>query len=76
VGFLARRAAKTQEPQFDAFEQVAAQVVDVIATAGVVLDQGDMVLRASPGAIQFGLINGKRLVHKPLIELVDRARST
>ena len=24
--------------QFDAFEQVAAQVVDVIATAGVVLD--------------------------------------
>jgi two-component system sensor histidine kinase SenX3 len=76
VGFLARRAAQTQEPQFDAFEQVAAQVVDVIATAGVVLDQGDMVLRASPGAIQFGLINGKRLVHKPLIQLVDRARKT
>jgi two-component system sensor histidine kinase SenX3 len=76
VGFLARRAAQTQEPQFDAFEQVAAQVVDVIATAGVVLDQSDMVLRASPGAIQLGLVRNRRLIHSTLVKLVEKAKKT
>jgi two-component system, OmpR family, sensor histidine kinase SenX3 len=45
MGFIAaRRAEKTAESEFDAFEVVAAQVVDVIATAGVVLDQANTLL--------------------------------
>ena len=52
MGFIAaRRAENSAESEFDAFEVVAAQVVDVIATAGVVLDQNNNVVRASPGAI-------------------------
>jgi len=76
VGLFARRSAKAQDPEFDAFEQVASQVIDVIASAGAVLDQSNMVLRASPGAVQFGLVNGKRLAHQPLVDLVNRARKT
>lgn len=75
MGFLAsRRPDKTSESEFDAFEVVAAQVVDVIATAGVVLDQSNNVLRASPGAIQFGLVQNRRLIHSSLVNLADRAR--
>lgn len=76
MAFLAsRRASREPEPQFDAFEVVAAQVVDVIATAGVVLDQANSVVRASPGAVQFGLVQNRRLIHAALIQLADEARS-
>ena len=77
MGFLAaRRAEKSAESEFDAFEIVAAQVVDVIATAGVVLDQFNSVLRASPGAIEFGLVQNRRLIHAALVNLADRARTS
>ena len=77
MGFLAsRRADKAVESEFDAFEVVAAQVVDVIATAGVVLDQYNSVVRASPGAIQFGLVQNRRLIHSALVQLADQAKSS
>lgn len=66
---------KSSESEVDAFEQVASQVVDVIATAGVVLDSQNNVLRASPGAVQFGLVQNRRLVHSALVKLCDRARN-
>ena len=76
MGFIAaRRAEKTAESEFDAFEVVAAQVVDVIATAGVVLDQSNNVVRASPGAIQFGLVQNRRLIHAALVNLAERAKA-
>lgn len=75
MGFLARKS-RSAEPEFDAFELVASQVVDVIATAGLVLDQSNQVLRASPGAVQFGLVQNRKLLHQPLANLADRARST
>jgi len=50
------KARASNQSQVDAFEVVAAQVVDVLATAGVVLDERNLVLRASPGAVQFGLV--------------------
>ena len=75
MGFLAsRRAGKSAESEVDAFEVVAGQVVDVIATAGVVLDQFNSVVRASPGAIQFGLVQNRRLIHAELVKLADQAR--
>ena len=77
MGFIAaRRAEKSAESEFDAFEVVAAQVVDVIATAGVVLDQNNNVVRASPGAIQFGLVQNRRLIHASLVNLAERAKQS
>ncbi len=66
----------SEQSQVDAFEVVAAQVVDVLASAGVVLDERNTVLRASPGAIQFGLVQNRHLIHAALIGLVESARST
>lgn len=76
MGLLAaRKNAKAVESEIDAFEIVASQVVDVIATAGVVLDQFNSVVRASPGAIQFGLVQNRRLIHAALVALADEART-
>jgi two-component system sensor histidine kinase SenX3 len=68
------KKAEATDSQFDAFEKVAGDVVDVIATAGLVLDNQNSVLRASPGAVQFGLVQNRRLVHASLVQLVDSAR--
>jgi len=77
VGFISdRRAAKEVESEFKAFQTVASQVVDVLATAGVVLDKYNAVVRASPGAIQFGLVQNRRLIHGALVQLADQARAS
>ena len=75
MGLFTSRRDRSAEPEVDAFEMVASQVVDVIATAGLVLDQSNQVLRASPGAVQFGLVQNRKLVHPALSQLVDRART-
>ena len=75
MGLLnSRRSERSAETEFDAFEVVAAQVVDVIATAGVVLDQQNQVVRASPGAVQFGLVQNRRLIHAALVQLAEDAK--
>ena len=71
-----RKAEQADARRVDAFEVVAAQVVDVLATAGVVLDERNLVLRASPGAIQFGLVQNRHLIHSALLGLVEKARLT
>lgn len=76
VGFLAARRSRTEETQFEAFDLLTSQVLDVIATAGVVLDERNLVLRASPGAEQFGLVEGRKLIHPSLTELADQARKS
>ncbi|EIC92393.1 histidine kinase [Candidatus Aquiluna sp. IMCC13023] len=77
MGILSNKKANQADArQVDAFEIVAAQVVDVLATAGVVLDERNLVLRASPGAIQFGLVQNRHLIHSALVRLVEDARST
>lgn len=76
VGFLATRRSRIEESQFEAFELLTSQVLDVIATAGVVLDEANLVLRASPGASQFGLVEGRKLIHPSLTELADSARKS
>lgn len=70
------RKSEESDKQFDAFEKIASQVVDVLATAGVVLDSQNNVVRASPGAVQFGLVQNRRLIHRNLIKLADRARQS
>jgi two-component system, OmpR family, sensor histidine kinase SenX3 len=72
--FSGRRSGRSAE-QFDAFEQVASQVVDVIASAGLVLDARNNVLRASPGAVRFGLVQDRRLTDSNLTDLVEQSRS-
>ena len=53
----------------------ATEVLDVLAAASLVIDDTDQVIRATPGAISFGLVQNGELVHKPLRDLVDQARA-
>jgi two-component system sensor histidine kinase SenX3 len=42
----------------------------------MVLDPSNNVVKASPGALAFGLVWDQRLVHSELVELADRVRRT
>ena len=50
------------------------QVLEVLESAGVVLDPSNNVLRASPGALAMGLVRGQALAHAELLELVTGVR--
>ncbi|MCW4386129.1 ATP-binding protein [Salinibacterium sp. SYSU T00001] len=50
------------------------QVLDALESAGVVLDPSNNVVKASPGALAFGLVWNQSLVHPELVALVDRVR--
>jgi two-component system sensor histidine kinase SenX3 len=65
-----------QDDDADVFETVAAQVVDVIASAGMLIDERGNVLRASPGAERLGLVQNARLVHAELANLAEQARKS
>jgi two-component system sensor histidine kinase SenX3 len=52
------------------------QVLEVLDSAGVVLDPSNNVLRASPGALAMGLVRGQALAHAELLELVTGVRRT
>lgn len=50
------------------------QVIDALESGGVVLDPSNNVIKASPGALAFGLVWNNALVHPELISLVDDVR--
>jgi two-component system sensor histidine kinase SenX3 len=50
------------------------QVLDALESAGVVLDPSNNVVKASPGAMSFGLVWNNALVHSELTALVDKVR--
>lgn len=69
-----RRSRHTPSSGVNVFEEVAAEIVDRIANAGVVLNGNNQVLRYSPGAQVLGLIQNRHLIHAALVNLVDEAR--
>src|SRR5690606_4701137 len=52
----------------------AEEVIDSLESAAVVVDASNNVLKASPGALAFGLVWNQALAHPDLVELVDRVR--
>jgi two-component system, OmpR family, sensor histidine kinase SenX3 len=50
------------------------EVIDALESAGVVLDPSNNVLKASTGALAFGLVWNQALVHPELVQLVDQVR--
>ena len=50
------------------------QVIDALESGGVVLDPSNNVIKASPGAVAFGLVWNHALVHPELVEIVDEVR--
>jgi len=52
------------------------QVLEVLESAGVVVDPSNNVLKASPGALAMGLVRQQQLAHPELIQLVASVRRT
>jgi two-component system sensor histidine kinase SenX3 len=52
------------------------QVIEALESAGVVIDPSNNVVKASPGALAFGLVWNQALVHPELTKLVDQVRRT
>jgi two-component system sensor histidine kinase SenX3 len=50
------------------------QVIDALESAGVVIDPSNNVVKASPGALAYGLVWNQALVHPELVKLVDQVR--
>ena len=54
----------------------AAELLEVLAPAGMVLNSANVIVRVTGGALATGLIDGRRLIHKKLNDLVSLARET
>ncbi|WP_127794098.1 cell wall metabolism sensor histidine kinase WalK [Agromyces sp. LHK192] len=52
------------------------QMLEVLESAGIVLDPSNNVLRVSPGALAMGLVRGQTLVHDELLALLADVRRT
>src|SRR5215213_5147428 len=50
------------------------EVIDSLEAAGVVVDSSHNVVKASTGALAFGLVWNHALVHEELTAIVDRVR--
>jgi len=74
VTAAARRGHRAVQVATPAVPDGVEQVIDVLESAGIVLDPSNTVLKASPGAFSFGLVWNQALVHPELVALVDRVR--
>jgi len=57
-------------------QETVADLLDVLATAGLLLDSSDVVIRSTTGAQALGLLNNRTLAHDELRDLVRHTRST
>lgn len=57
-------------------QDTVADLLDVLATAGLLLDSSNQVIRSTTGAEVLGLLNGRNLAQAELLDLVLLARAT
>lgn len=69
-----RRGQRAVAVVTPAVPEGADEVIDSLESAGVVLDSSNNVLKASTGALAFGLVWNQALVHPELVDLVDQVR--
>jgi len=70
----ARRGQRAVDVVSTAVPDGVDQVLDALESAGVVIDPSNNVVKASPGALAFGLVWNQQLVHPELVALVDKVR--
>ncbi len=70
----ARRGQRAVDVVSTAVPDGVDQVIEALESAGIVLDPSNTVVKASPGAMAFGLIWNQSLVHPELVTIVDRVR--
>ena len=70
----ARRGQRAVDVVSTAVPDGVDQVIEALESAGIVLDPSNTVVKASPGAMAFGLVWNQSLVHPELVTIVDRVR--
>jgi two-component system sensor histidine kinase SenX3 len=76
VLLAARRGQRAHDVVSSGVPDGVDQVIDALESAGVVLDPSNNVVKASPGALAFGLVWNQALVHPELVKIVDQVRRT
>lgn len=71
-----RRAVLERYSQAQTLSDSAAELLEVLAPAGMVLNPSNLIVRVTGGALASGLVDGRRLVHKKLNDLVSKARES
>ncbi len=74
IFFAARRGERVAKVVTPSVPDGVSQMLDVLESAGIVVDPSGNVVKASPGALAFGLVNDGKLAHAALNELADRVR--
>lgn len=74
VLIAARRGQRAVDVVSSAVPDGVDQVIEALESAGVVLDPSNNVVKASPGALAYGLVWNQALVHPELVKLVDEVR--
>lgn len=72
----ARRGQRAVEVASTAVPDGVDQVIEALESVAMVLDPSNNVVKASPGALAFGLVWNQALVHPELVALADRVRHT
>ena len=74
--FFVRQDVLAKYDEAAAISDGAAELLEVLAEAGIVLGTKGRVVRATTSAMAMGLIRDRNLVHSGLRELAERARET
>ncbi|CAB4949080.1 unannotated protein [freshwater metagenome] len=74
--FFVRQDVLAKYDEAAAISDGAAELLEVLAEAGIVLSPQNRVVRATTSALAMGLIRDRIIVHKELLELVIRARDS
>ncbi len=74
--FFVRQDVLAKYDEATAISDGAAELLEVLAEAGLVLSPQNRVVRATTSALAMGLIRDRIIVHKELLELVERARES
>ena len=73
--FFVRRDVLAKYDEAAVISDGAAELLEVLAEAGIVLGPADKVVRATTGAMAMGLVRDRILVHPSLLELAKQARN-
>ncbi len=73
--FFVRRDVLAKYDEAAVISDGAAELLEVLAEAGIVLGPSDKVVRATTGAMAMGLVRDRVLVHHSLLELAKQSRN-
>jgi two-component system sensor histidine kinase SenX3 len=82
AGFVLVLTRDYRKKQLEAIEaeraipEGAVEILDLLTSAGVILNGSNTVVRATNGALALGLVQSRLLIHSELVRLVELVRGT